>query len=83
MDNDLTIEELRQEVLREISTTELLRELMGRERLMDTPANRIFLTRHIDAIVAIDKDHIAVITIDEEAMDALFDGPSWQEQYRS
>lgn len=59
--------------LKEVSTVELLREIMSREKLSEGPETRTFVSRHIEAIVGIGKDHIATISVDEDALAVLFE----------
>ncbi len=59
--------------LKEVSTVELLREIMSRERIAPTPSRREFASPHVEAIVGIGKDHYATVTVDEDALAVLFE----------
>ena len=61
--------------LKEFTTVELLREIMSRERIAPGPFRREFVSPHVEAVVGIGKDHTATISVDEEALEVLFEKP--------
>jgi len=57
--------------VKDVSTTELLFEILKRGNISEAPMKTIRYGKHFDTVVGIGNDHVAFVTIDDEGLKKL------------